>query len=264
MSILEGVLREELERTQKNIASYESTLLSLPRGYVFEQKIGDKSYCYRKYRDGNSIVSVYVGPSGSEEAKQALLNYKERKRLTENIRNLRKEEERLIKSLRHYGNRKREFDHDGLLLAEHQGKLFEKSAELGCSTAIFLRRFLHSDYLKKLDRNEVASLSLDVNEAIKSIENQFGVSGYGKTKYAKSALFWIGYLYRYISYTRQVSTKFVMRLFPYRQMNDVYYTFHTQDPEWCVRSLLEMNGQSEDIFDPSKRLKTVMRAGLAY
>ena len=156
------------------------------------------------------------------------------------------------------------FDHKGLLLAEHQGKLFEKSAELDCSTAVFLRRFFHSDYLKKLDQNEEAFLSLDVNEAIASIESQFGASSYGKTKFAKSALFWIGYMYRYISYTRQVSTKFVMRLFPYRQLNDVYYSFHTQDPEWCVRSLLEMNGKSEDIFDPNKRLETVMRAKLAY
>ena len=156
------------------------------------------------------------------------------------------------------------FNHKGLLLAEHQGKLFEKSAELDCSTAVFLRRFFHSDYLKKLDQNEGLSLSLDVNEAIASIESQFGASTYGKTKFAKSALFWIGYMYRYISYTRQVSTKFVMRLFPYQQLNDVYYSFHTQDPEWCVRSLLEMNGKSEDIFDPNKRIETVMRAKLAY
>lgn len=156
------------------------------------------------------------------------------------------------------------FDHDGLLLAEHQGKIFEKSAELGTSTAVFLRRFLHSDYLKKLDRNEVVSLSLDAQEAIESIENQFGASSYGKTKLAKSALFWIGYMYRYISYTRQVSTKFVMRLFPYQQLNDVYYSFHTQDPEWCVRSLLEMNGQKEDVFNPNERLKKVMRLKLAY
>ena len=38
----------------------------------------------------------------------------------------------------------REFDHNGLLLAEFQGKLFEKSEELNCSSPIFIRRFLHS------------------------------------------------------------------------------------------------------------------------
>ena len=67
----------------------------------------------------------------------------------------------------------KEFDHEGLLLAEYQGKLFEKSTELKCSTPVFLRRFLHSDFLKKMDKNDVTSLTLDVNEGILNIENQF-------------------------------------------------------------------------------------------
>ncbi|MBR5337846.1 MAG: antitoxin [Lachnospiraceae bacterium] len=154
----------------------------------------------------------------------------------------------------------REFDHDGLLLAEYQGKIFEKSTELKCSTAIFLRRFLHSDFVKKLDMNDVTSLTLDVNEGIDNIQSQFGETDYGKTKYSKGAMFWIGYMYRYLSYTREVTTKFVMNLFPHKQLNDVYYSFHTQDPEWCVRSLLEMNGQSEDVFDNNARLKAVISA----
>ena len=158
----------------------------------------------------------------------------------------------------------REFDHDGLLLAEYQGKLFEKSAELGCSTAVFLRRFLHSDLVKKMDLNDATSLSLDVNEGIHSIQNQFGDSDYGKTKYSKSALFWIGYIYRYLSYTRGVTTKFVMNLFPYKQLNDVYYSFHTQDMEWCIQNLMEMNGRSEDIFDNNLRLKAVISARGGY
>lgn len=158
----------------------------------------------------------------------------------------------------------KKFDHDGLILAEYQGKLFERSTELSCSTAVFLRRFLHSDHAKKLDTNDVALLTLDVNEGIDSINNQFGESDYGKVKYSKSAMFWIGYMYRYLSYTRGVSTKFVMRLFPYRQLNDVYYSFHTQDPEWCVHSLLEMNDQSEDVFDNNLRLKAVIYARGEY
>ena len=59
-------------------------------------------------------------------------------------------------------------------------------------------------------------------------------------------------------------TKFVMNLFPYRQLNDVYYSFHTQDSEWCIQNLLEMNGQSEDIFDNNLRLKAVMSARGEY
>ena len=153
----------------------------------------------------------------------------------------------------------RKFDHNGLLLAEYQGKLFEKSTELNCSTGIFMRRFLHSHLLKKLDTNNPSSLSLDVTEGTYSILEQFGDSDYGKLKYSKNSLFWIGYMYRYISYTREQSTKFVMKIFDYKQMNEVYYSFHTQDPEWCVQSLLEINNLNENIFDNNYRLKQIIK-----
>lgn len=153
----------------------------------------------------------------------------------------------------------RKFNHEGLLLAEYQGKLFEKSSELNCSTAIFMRRFLHSNLLKKLDGNNQTLITFDVNEGINSILEQFGDSNYGKVKYSKSALFWMGYMYRYISYTREQSTKFIMSLFNYKQMNDVYYSFHTQDPEWCIQNLLEINNLSENIFDNNYRLKEIIK-----
>ena len=152
----------------------------------------------------------------------------------------------------------KEFDHTGLLLAEYQGKLFEKSTDLNCSSAVFFRRFVHSDYVKKMDLNNAALLTLDVNEGIDCIQKQFGDFDYGKAKYSKSSMFWIGYMYRYLSYTRDVSTGLVMKVFPYRQLNDVYYSFHTQDPEWCVQSLLEMNNLNEEVFDCNLRLKRVM------
>lgn len=158
----------------------------------------------------------------------------------------------------------KQFDHNGLILAEYQGKLFEKSSELNCSTGVFIRRFLHSDLLEKLDSNNPSALSLDVNEGNNSILVQFGDTDYGTVKYSKSALFWIGYMYRYISYTREQSTKFIMKLFNYRQMNDVYYSFHTQDPEWCIQSLLEINNLTENIFDNNSRLKQIIKKNGNY
>ena len=151
------------------------------------------------------------------------------------------------------------FDHNGLLLAEYQGKLFEKSTELDCSTGIFLRRFLHSNLLEKLDTNQPSLVSLDVNDGINSILEQFGNTDYGKEKYSGSSMFWMGYMYRYISYTREIRTRFLMELLDYRQMNDVYYSFHTQDPEWCIQSLLEINHLTESVFDNNYRLKKIIR-----
>lgn len=158
----------------------------------------------------------------------------------------------------------REFDHNGLLLAEYQGKLFEKSADLNCSSPVFIRRFLHSDLLKVLDEDNTNLLSLDVDEGIQNIMDQFGDTSYGKIKYSKSALFWMGYMYRYIAYTREQSTRFVMNLFKHKQMNEVFYTYHTQDPEWCISNLLELNNKSEEYFDNNYRLKQVMREKGTY
>lgn len=158
----------------------------------------------------------------------------------------------------------REFDYNGFLLAEYQAKLFEKSVDLNCSSPVFLRRFLHSDLVNILDENDSTILPLDVNEGIKSIMGQFGDTSYGNNKYSKSSLFWMGYMFRYIAYTREQSTSFVMNLFNYKQMNEVFYPYHTQDPEWCISNLLELNNKSEEYFDNNYRLKQVMREKGTY
>jgi len=150
----------------------------------------------------------------------------------------------------------REFDENGLRLAEYQARLFEQSTiREDCSSKVFLRRFFYSDLLKKLDQNESSLLSLDVEEGLESIENQFGKSEYGHKMFSKEAMFWMGYMYRYISYTRDIETPFLMRLFVPEQMNEIYYTYHTQNPEWCVESLLSINHLDGNILDRNWRLK---------
>lgn len=153
----------------------------------------------------------------------------------------------------------RKFDHNGLLLATYQAEIFEKSTELKCSSPIFLRRFLHSDYLKLLDKNESMYFALDPFEGIEMITEQYGDSAYGKIKYSKDSMFWMGYMYRYISYTREEPTSFIMKTFDYRLMNDVYHSFHTQDPEWVIASLLDIKHLNEDYLDKNKRLKKILK-----
>lgn len=153
----------------------------------------------------------------------------------------------------------REFDLEGLRLAEYQGKIFEASSNLECSTAIFMRRFLHSNFLMTLDKNDWSILTLDVKDAFSSVNEQFGKTTYGKKKEAKEALFWIGYLYRYISYTRNVSVRFLLNNFDYKDLIPLYYVYHTQDMEWCVRSILEKYGIDEGFLDANIRLKRIMQ-----
>ena len=153
----------------------------------------------------------------------------------------------------------REFDLNGLRLAEYQAKLFEASVDrFNCSTAIFLRRFLHSDLLETLDKNNSAILNLYVSDGLDSIEEQFGPSNYGKVKFSKDSLFWIGYLYRYISYTKDISTRVLFKTFSYTKLNELYYVYHTQDIEWVISNILELHNLTEDFFDKNYRLKKVM------
>ena len=153
----------------------------------------------------------------------------------------------------------REFDNNGLRLAEYQAKLFEESISyFECSTKVFLRRFYYSDLLNTLDKNE-SSISLEVSEGLDSIELQFGSSNYGKVKWDPNVLFWIGYIYRYVSYTRDVETKFLMKLFKPEKIKDLYYTYHTQSNEWVVENLLTSKNLNESIFDKNYRLKQALK-----
>jgi len=153
----------------------------------------------------------------------------------------------------------RKFDLNGIRLAEYQGKLFEYSTiNFAGSSSIFIRRFLHSNLLKILDQNESALLSTDIHDGLLNIDEQFGKTDYGVKKYSKSTMFWLGYLYRYISYTRQIDTRLLFKIFDYHKIADLYYTYHTQDLEWCIANLLELYDLDENIFDPNWRLKQIM------
>jgi hypothetical protein len=148
------------------------------------------------------------------------------------------------------------FDSNGLRLAEFQGKLFEKSEQrFACSSPVFLRRFLLSGLLKTLDKNESSFIGWSVDEALEEIESRFGPSHYGKEKYSADALFWMGYLYRYMSYTREMDTPLLFYYFKPKRLNSLFFVYHTQDAEWCIKNLLELQGFSENIFDRNWRLK---------
>lgn len=154
----------------------------------------------------------------------------------------------------------REFDNEGLILAKYQGEIFASSIEKEeCSSLIFLRRFFKSDFAKKMDLGDITLFTLDVDEAFSSINEEFGKSTYGKNKYPYEALYWLGYITRYISYTRNCSSYFVYKTFPPKLILECYNGFHTQGEEWIVSNLLEKIGRTEEYFDINFRAKEILR-----
>ena len=132
-----------------------------------------------------------------------------------------------------------------LILCEKQGNLFAASRSLSCSSAIFIRRFMLSDYAKEIDQNSV-SLTFEDGECFSALIQQFGPFQYGKEKFSTEELFWIGYLYRYWSIIRHSSSRWVYRVANAKEMRQVFYPYHSLDPAAAIERILDDKGLSED------------------
>lgn len=85
MSILDSVLQEEYERSERMKSAIESELNELPKGYVSTKKIAGKSYYYLQQRNKMKIIGTYIPPEELSEIKKQI---DRRKQLEESIREL--------------------------------------------------------------------------------------------------------------------------------------------------------------------------------
>lgn len=138
----------------------------------------------------------------------------------------------------------REMDKDERLLCELQGKIFERSAEeYGTSSAVFVRRYMKSDYAARMDREGFVDRPTDAEEAYEALDTQYGKSDYGSEKYPSDELFWMGYIYRYWAIAFEMSSKAVYRICNVSDMHYAYYAYHTLDPLAAVQRLMEAKGR---------------------
>ena len=86
MSVLEGVLLEEISRLERNISSYRQILSNLPRGTIFIKKVGNTSYVYRKRKENGKVVSIYLGIIDDNNVKKEMERSNDYKRIKNNIR----------------------------------------------------------------------------------------------------------------------------------------------------------------------------------
>lgn len=102
MSVIEGVLLEEIDRLEKNILSYENSLNNLPRGTIFIRKMGNSFFAYRKRKEKQKVVSIYLGNINDEKVKKEIELSNEYKRIKNNIRLCSKELNKLKKAVKAY------------------------------------------------------------------------------------------------------------------------------------------------------------------
>ena len=102
-SILKGVLIEELERNLQKQRVFSNELAKYPKGSLVVVKVHGDRYLYRKYRDGERIISVYIGRVNSDEAKKAYADRDKYLKLKQDIKDLKEEEKKLKKAVEIYG-----------------------------------------------------------------------------------------------------------------------------------------------------------------
>lgn len=136
-------------------------------------------------------------------------------------------------------------DKDGLLLCEIQGKTFEISVEnYATGSEVFMRRFMNSQVAKEFDNLSVLDTNIYEKDILIRLDEEYGVSNYGKERYTKNEMFWIGYIYRYFSYTYKKTSKQVYKIIKPKELRGLFLPYHTMDPAQAIERILEAKGLS--------------------
>lgn len=96
-SIIRGILREELDRSQRMEALYLKELESMPKGSLQVKIIRGREYLYRCFRDGKKVKSVFVP---RDEAKKIGESIQRRREIESSLKRLRADRELARKVLR--------------------------------------------------------------------------------------------------------------------------------------------------------------------
>lgn len=154
----------------------------------------------------------------------------------------------------------RKIDKDGLIICKLQGDVFYNSIKyVKTSSEIFMRRFMLSDVAKEFDSLAILNDTLSIQDIYDLISEQFGNSSYGKIKYNQEVLYWIGYLYRYMSYICELSSLQVYKIIKPKELNELYYSYHTLDCKVVVERILEEKNLSFENSSLNSRLLKLLR-----
>lgn len=152
----------------------------------------------------------------------------------------------------------RKMDNYGLKLCKFQAELFIESIdETECGSKIFIRRFMFSDLAKRMDGEGFLFEAINVPDALQEIEIQFGPTDYGRDKFGKEEIYWTGYMYRYWAYVTGKSSKQLYRVVKPEELRNLYYPYHSLDPELVIERIKEAKGITGE--DDIKKGVEVMR-----
>lgn len=141
-----------------------------------------------------------------------------------------------------------------------QGKLFEASLQLECSSPVFIRRFMNSGLARRMDKQLIMLESSNIDSLLKEIEDEYGKSTYGKKKYHKEELYWIGFIYRYWNIEFETSSKNIFKMIGSEELRNLYYPYHSLDSLAAIERIMESKKIPSSTEEKQHRQMQIMRA----
>ena len=120
---------------------------------------------------------------------------------------------------------KREMDQVGLLLCDVQGKIFEQSVT--------------SKFVSRMDNLTFINESMTIEEIFEELDIEYGKTSYGKIKFSVNEMYWIGYIYRYLSYVYQIDSKNAYKIIKGTELRHLFFAYHSLDPMNAIDRILE-------------------------
>lgn len=143
-----------------------------------------------------------------------------------------------------------------LLICKMQAKLFEQSYDEDKSSSLmFIRRFMNSNLAKRFDNKTIIYESS--GNLIEELNLEYNNSLYGKNKYTKNELYWIGYIYRYWVILKNITSIDVYKIIKPNELRDLYLGYHSLDVEMAIDRIIEAKNIVEE--DPISKGVRILR-----
>lgn len=124
-----------------------------------------------------------------------------------------------------------------------QAELFEMSVEKASySSLVFIRRFMLSNFVGSLDNKSYLFQSNNPDYVFEVLDKEYGESEYGSQKYDSEVMYWVGYMYRTISFLYNLSSKQVYRLFPAKEIINCYQIYNSVDIMQAAKRMMDNIG----------------------
>ncbi len=141
-------------------------------------------------------------------------------------------------------------------LAEIQGDIFEGSISKKMPSYYFIRSFMNSRFAISLDKKWIDDSSLDKEGILMEIKNK--VKQKRGTFYSQDEMHWIGYIYRIMAHSYNISSSAVFKLVKPDYLRKVFPLYHSLDSQKVTKLIKE--DLNIKILNKEEKIRLILKA----